>query len=293
MESCKVCPYRRSLGARLALARRILDIHAVQPATALWRLFEVEVVWEQLRGEGRGLDLGCGDGTLATVLFQGVPGIEWTGLDIDAQDAALARNVYPRVHVASAGAIPEPDAALDLVFSNSALEHIPELDAVLEEIRRVLRLGGRFVFTVPTASFRDQLLWPRALRLLGMRRIAQRYVDHLDARVAHVNYLSPAQWSELLVRHGFRTQTQVAYLSRRVIGWWETLSNMTGGAAYVLMGGRRTPREIQRSAGLLTAQPRRFGALSFMALLPVLLISAMEKQPSRAGAVYIEATRTS
>ena len=85
----------------------------------------------------------------------------------------------------------------------------------------------------------------------------------------------------------------MAYLSRRVIGWWETLSNMTGGAAYLLVRGRRSPRQIQRSAGLLTTKAQRFGTLSFAALLPVLLITAMENQPRSSGALYIEATKTS
>src|SRR5205085_1389881 len=178
MRSSDMRPYKRSLGARLALARRILAIHAVQPATALWRIFEVEVVWERFCGRGRGLDLGCGDGTLATVLFQGVPDVQWTGLDIDPQDAAQAIRVHPRVHVASATEIPEPDGAFDLVFSNSALEHMDGLDAVLEEIRRVLTPGGRFVFTVPEAGFRDQLLWPRLLSGVGLKKAAQHYIRH-------------------------------------------------------------------------------------------------------------------
>jgi SAM-dependent methyltransferase len=293
MKSCGTHPYKRSLGARLALARRILASHCIQPATALWRVFEVEVVWERLRAHGRGLDLGCGDGTLATVLFQGVPDVRWTGLDIDPQDTALARHIHACVHLASAAAIPEPDGAFDLVFSNSALEHMEGLDPVLEEVRRVLHPGGRFVFTVPEASFRDQLLWPRLLRRIGMGTAARQYVRHLDARVAHVNYLSPAEWRDRLACHGFRTDIQESYLSRRVIGWWETLSNLTGGLAYRFARRRMTPRQIQRAAGLLESQPPWLGTIAFIALLPVLLITAAEPRPRCYGALYIEATKLS
>lgn len=42
-----------------------------------------------------------------------------------------------------------PDAAFDLVLTSESLEHVPDLDAALGEIRRVLRPGGRHVFTVP------------------------------------------------------------------------------------------------------------------------------------------------
>ncbi len=227
------------------------------------------------------------------MLLEEVPGVRWTGLDISPEDTTLAHPTYEQVHTASAAAIPEPDNAFDLVFSNSALEHMDGLDAVLHEVRRVLKPGGRFVFTVPEASFRDQLLWPRLLRRCGMGPLAERYVRHLDTRLAHVNYLSPAEWKERLARHGLRTEAQVAYLSRRAIGWWETLSNLTGGVAYLLARGRMTPRQIQRAAGILDSKRSWIGTLAYLAMLPVLVLTAMEAQPRNAGALYVEATKLS
>lgn len=165
------------LGRRLALFRRILASHYNQPATGIWRVFETEKVLEELRGEGRALDLGCGDGELAQILFAGAPGLRWTGLDIDAADAALARSrgFYEQVHEAPADRIPEPDGAFDLVFSNSALEHMSGLPAVIAEVARVLRSGGRFAFTVPTPSFDELLLWRRALERLQLHGLSERY----------------------------------------------------------------------------------------------------------------------
>lgn len=48
-----------------------------------------------------------------------------------------------------------PDAAFDLILSSDTLEHVHDFRRALAETRRVLRPGGRHVFTVP-------VLWTRA-----------------------------------------------------------------------------------------------------------------------------------
>jgi hypothetical protein len=42
-----------------------------------------------------------------------------------------------------------PDAAFDLILSSDVMEHVPDFRTALAETRRVLRPGGRHVFTVP------------------------------------------------------------------------------------------------------------------------------------------------
>jgi SAM-dependent methyltransferase len=51
-----------------------------------------------------------------------------------------------------------PDASLDLVLTADTLEHVPDFRDALREIRRVLRPGGRHVFTVPVSAARRQTL---------------------------------------------------------------------------------------------------------------------------------------
>lgn len=46
-------------------------------------------------------------------------------------------------------ALSYPEAAFDLVLTSETLEHVSDLDAALAEIRRVLKPGGRHLFTVP------------------------------------------------------------------------------------------------------------------------------------------------
>ena len=75
--------------------------------------------------------------------------------------------LYSALHLAQGDAIPEPDASFDFVFSNSVLEHIPNLHAVLDEIARVVRPGGRVVATVPTSAVHRLLRGPGLLGRLA------------------------------------------------------------------------------------------------------------------------------
>lgn len=50
-----------------------------------------------------------------------------------------------------------PDASFDLVITSDTLEHVPDFDQALKEIRRILVPGGRHIFTVP-------IFWGRETR---------------------------------------------------------------------------------------------------------------------------------
>ena len=89
------------------------------------------------------LDLGCGDGQLTQRLA--ATGARVQGVDASAQMAAAARGRGVAVDEASAEALPYPDGAYDAVFSNAALHWVRGQEAMLAEVHRVLRRGGRFV----------------------------------------------------------------------------------------------------------------------------------------------------
>lgn len=55
-----------------------------------------------------------------------------------------------------------PDACFDLVLTSETLEHVPDLDAALGEIRRVLAPRGRHIFTIPLLP-QTSRTFPRAV----------------------------------------------------------------------------------------------------------------------------------
>ena len=99
------------------------------------------------------LDVGCGTGTLALALDSRVGTGEIYGIDASPEMIEVARKKATQsgatidFQVALIEAIPFPDATFDLVTSSLMLHHLPDdlKRRGLAEIRRVLKLDGRFV----------------------------------------------------------------------------------------------------------------------------------------------------
>lgn len=272
------------------LLKRFLELYPFQPATAVWRTAEVAEVAAAGLGltSGVGLDLGCGDGRLTRVLAEQVGGLRVIGVDLDPLETALAaeEQEYMRLHTCSAENIPEPDSSLDFVLSISVLEHIPCIEAVLAEIGRLLKPGGRALLTVPSVGFRRCLRGPL---IPGQSR--KKYCRSLDRRLAHLRYWPAGRWNRELDNVGLSLVRAVPILSAGEVRRWETLSRITAGVLHVV-AGRRAPIQIQRSLGL--RRGHRLPA-PLAALLSHLLSVGVDTTPPRtefvSGCLLLIATR--
>jgi len=100
---------------------------------------------------GRVLDLGCGDGyLLARLIAHGHASAALFGLDVSADELALARAAQPAAALtqARAQALPFAAGGFGAVVSHLAWTLMPELEAIVGELARVLAPGGRFLAVV-------------------------------------------------------------------------------------------------------------------------------------------------
>ncbi|MFA4871788.1 MAG: class I SAM-dependent methyltransferase [Patescibacteria group bacterium] len=94
----------------------------------------------------RVLDLGCGNGD--NVYFLSKAGHDVVGIDLDVKEA---QEKYPALNFLSMSAekLDFSDGIFDEIYANDVLEHVENLEKVLNEVGRILKAGGRFIITVP------------------------------------------------------------------------------------------------------------------------------------------------
>lgn len=156
------------------------------------------------------LDLGCGDGHFTSVAFDHPLDV---GLDPwwEPLLEANTRHAY-RMLVRSDGAkIPFPDGYFASAVSNSVLEHIPHVDAVLDEVARVVRPGGRFVFCVPNHRFPQLLLGTQTFQSLGLKGAADWYSRFFNRISRHKHCDSYEVWKARMDRIGFSIEEHWDY----------------------------------------------------------------------------------
>ena len=97
------------------------------------------------------LDLGCGPGTISVGLADAVAPGELRGVDmeptqIEMASAAAKAGGHDNAHfqTGDATALPFDDATFDVAFCHALLNHAPGTQAVLAEVKRVLKPGGLF-----------------------------------------------------------------------------------------------------------------------------------------------------
>jgi SAM-dependent methyltransferase len=186
------------------LMARALAIYLPDIGLSLHRAFEARhVLQEDIKSPV--LDLGCNDG-LFDLLWRGFypEAVHITGCDMNRADLdrAIETRTIDKAIVTDGRSLPLEDSCMKTVIANSVLTHVPEVDRLLEEVSRVLRPGGKFLFSIPGPVFENQLAWVRIFRKLGFQGLAARTGDGYHLRWHQWHRDGESVWVRRLGRQG-------------------------------------------------------------------------------------------
>jgi ubiquinone/menaquinone biosynthesis C-methylase UbiE len=132
------------------------------------------------------LDLACGEGYNTRILAN--KGAEIVGVDFSAKLIQLARSEEARdelgidYRVADAADLSMfPSGRFDLVTCFMALQDIEDYESAVSEVARVLKKGGRFVFSITHPCF--EMVSYRGYRVSTNERYFEVAEDHIQWRM--------------------------------------------------------------------------------------------------------------
>ena len=96
------------------------------------------------------LDIGCGRGGLSEKLGQ--QGKQVHGLDIDWDSMLSHRDSLIRLCAGHCNFLPIKSSAYQVIISSWLLEHLSDPLTCFQEIKRVLKPGGHFIFLTPNKN---------------------------------------------------------------------------------------------------------------------------------------------
>ena len=137
---------------------------------------------------GEVLEIGCGQGSGAKIIYDLLDPEEYIGIDLDPRMIRRAERRAGKLPNArfiegDVSSLEFPDACFDLVVDFAILHHVPDWKRALAEVHRTLRAGGEFLFEdLPVET------WERGIGIPS-RRIADHPYDQMFRKQEFVDEL--------------------------------------------------------------------------------------------------------
>lgn len=240
----------------------LLSLQWLRPESALFGFLEMRVLRELKEWylPYPLLDLGCGDGLYAALLFgakinkkyDAYEAIDFNktdcydayarlprdffitqpspigfGVDIKKNAVLKARDlkIYDRVTVGNVKTLPFKKNSVQAVFSNMIDDiNTEDLETVFNEGHRVLRNNGYFVFTTPNERFRKSLFYYHKAKAYNARGEvdASKLFTLLGRGRSEWEPRPLSLWLKLFKKTSFRLMTHSNYADTQVLQLWDT-----------------------------------------------------------------------
>lgn len=142
------------------------------------------------------LDIGCGVGGIDIALVTSHDAAHVTGIDVEesvlshAKDLINRNGLSDRISLIKVepGPFPFPDSEFDIVFSKDSIVHIHDKHALMTDIFRVLRPGGRFLASD----------W-----LIGTETVSPAMKEYIISEGLDFQMASPLRYRDAMEKAGF------------------------------------------------------------------------------------------
>lgn len=149
------------------------------------------------------LDIGCQSGGFCGKLLKLCH--EPHGMEIVPEMVENARRNYPMIPFVLGDCekeLPFPDGFFDVVWAGDVIEHVCQTDVFVNEVNRVLRVGGYFILSTPLHNRVKNLLIALFL-----------FEKHFDPEFPHYRFYSRKSLRAVLEKRGFEV-VEVAHIGR-------------------------------------------------------------------------------
>ncbi len=165
------------------------------------RLVAIEAV---STGTGPVLDVGCGDGFWWTLRDHDQRQI--FGIDISAREIEQAKQRITASLTDVSREQPFPGTKFEQIIGNCSLEHVPDIDGALANLRKAAATGARLVMFVPTPRWAYQGRLQSWL-LEHAPRVAMSVSGALNGFFQHWHLYDSKVWTRLLAQHGWKVRS--------------------------------------------------------------------------------------
>jgi SAM-dependent methyltransferase len=150
------------------------------------------------------LDVGCGDGFWWTL--RKADGRDVYGIDISEREVGQA---VARIRAAVSDVsreVPFAPLRFQQIIGNCSLEHVPDIDGALENLRKAAAPGARLVMFVPTPRWAYQGRMQSWL-LAHAPRVAMTIAGAMNGFFQHWHLYDSKVWTRLLAQHGWKVRS--------------------------------------------------------------------------------------
>lgn len=177
--------------------------------------------------ELRALDIGCGGGFMAEEFARigcRVVGIDPSPVSIRTARRHASSDLKIEYVVAAGEQLPLSDQSFDVAYCCDVLEHVSDLDLVIQETARILKPGGLYLFDTINRTTASKMLVIKVMQDWRLTRVVDTELHSWEM------FIKPTELEETLRRHALRLGeiTGLGPRSNKAALLWNFLQNRRG-----------------------------------------------------------------